>query len=71
VRPPPLDPTSLTPDERLRELAALLARGLLRLHERRLLPGADGPTSPPEKPPESVSNCLELPGETRLSVHTG
>jgi hypothetical protein len=61
----------LTADERLRELAALLARGLLRLRDRRLLPDAASPHPLPEKTPESASNCLELPGETVLSVHTG
>jgi hypothetical protein len=64
-------PTILTPLQRRCELAALLARGLLRLHERRVL--AVAPTGPPaaENPPESVANCLELSGETVLSVHTG
>jgi hypothetical protein len=67
VRSSSREPAALTPDQRLREVAALLARGLLRLRDRRLLPDP----STPEYLPESVSNCLELSGETVLSVHTG
>jgi hypothetical protein len=59
--------SDLTPQQRCRELAVLFARGLLRLRDRRLLPD----TPAPDNPPESVSNSLELPGETVLSVHTG
>jgi hypothetical protein len=65
------DPTALTPQQRCRALAALLARGLLRLHERRLFPATPAGPPGPENPPESVANCLELPAKTVLSVHTG
>jgi hypothetical protein len=63
---PHVDPLFLTPEDRLREIAALLAVGLLRLQSR---PAAEHPG--PEKPPKSSPNCLELPGETVLSVHMG
>jgi hypothetical protein len=58
----------MTPDRRRQELAEIFAAAIVRLHLHAALPdlglGA-------EKPPESVSNCLEVPSETRLSVHTG
>jgi hypothetical protein len=63
----PADPLSLSPDDRRRELAAILARGLRRL----LRPRACDPVGPhpaPEKPSESREVCLEVGGETRLSV---
>ena len=66
----PLDPALLTPDEQLRELARILAAGLLRLRRRPPSPAAAPPPTP-KIPPKSVSDGLELPGEMRLSVHTG
>ena len=60
------DATSLPPEERLQAIAAVLAAGLRRLR-RPASPAAPAP----EKPPKSVADYLELPGETRLSVHTG
>jgi hypothetical protein len=66
----PLDPAALTPDVQLRELARILAAGLLRLHRRPPAP-ALAPLPAPKNPPKSVADCLELPGEMRLSVHTG
>ena len=71
MRPAADDPASLTPEQRRRELAALLARGLLRLRDRRLMPAAPPVPTDPEKPMESVSNRLELPGEILLTGHTG
>jgi hypothetical protein len=67
---PDIDPLVLTPDDRLREVAAVLACGLLRLHAR---PSAPDPAGHPASKnlPDSSPNCLELPGETVLSVHTG
>ena len=67
---PAVDPTHLTPEDRFREVAAVLARGLLRLHAR---PAAACPAEHlgPENSPDSSPNCLEVPGETVLSVHTG
>jgi hypothetical protein len=57
----------LTPEDRLRGVAAVLAVGLRRLRDARLAP----PLCPSEKERESVADGLELPAETRLSVHTG
>lgn len=59
--------TRLWPDERLREVAAILAAGVLRLRQRAALP----PEKAPEKPAELPAAGLEVPEETVLSVHTG
>jgi hypothetical protein len=63
MRPDP-DPLSLTPDQRLRELARILARGLLRLRQRRISPA-------PGNCEETGQNSLEVGPNPRLSVHTG
>ncbi len=47
------DPTLLTPDQRLRELAALLAAGLVRLAEPPLHPTPALVEKPLENRPES------------------
>lgn len=57
----------LTPDERLREVATILAAGVLRLRQRAALPTDDAQ----KKPSELSAAGLEVPGETVLSVHTG
>ena len=62
------DPSFLTPDERLSEVAGILAAGVLRLHARAALPG-DNPGL--EKSPDSGPAGLEVSGETVLSVHSG
>jgi hypothetical protein len=65
----PIDDSScLTPDERLSEVASILAAGVLRLHPSAALPG-DDPN--PENPPDSWPTCLEGPAKTVLSVPTG
>ena len=64
------DPTELSPEQRLREVAGILARGVLRLWQRRLLTGeATAPLS--KTAPESSAGRLEVSGETVLSVHNG
>lgn len=64
----PDDPSSLTPDERRSELARIFASGILRLHARAAL---SGDTPFPEISPESAAECLEVHGETVLSVIHG
>lgn len=59
----PHHPPDLTPDERRREIAKLLATALLRFHRR--IPAA------PPSTPETSETCLDVAGETRLSVATG
>lgn len=53
---------ALSPADRRRELAGILARGVLRRHRSDQTRGF-----PPESGPER-RNSLEFPGETRLSV---
>jgi hypothetical protein len=48
MRPAPDDPSNLTPHERLRELTAILANGIHRLHAI--------PSAPPE--------CGQIPAES-------
>jgi hypothetical protein len=57
----------LSIDERVQSLAELLAVGLLRLQQRRLLASArDLPAS--ANPAETSAACLEVAAETVLSV---
>jgi hypothetical protein len=61
----------LTDDDRLREIAGLLAAGILRLRCRAALPPAPANDPGPKNPPDSSLNCLEVPRESRLNVHMG
>ena len=68
----PIDYSShLTPDERLSEVASILAIGILRLRARAALSGQEGQGLAAENSPESGPPCLEVPDETVLSVHNG
>jgi hypothetical protein len=58
-----------TDDARIREIAVILAAGMLRLRARAALPG--DPHVVPQIPRDSPPNGLEVPDETSLSVHTG
>lgn len=60
------DAAHLSPANRRREVAALLAKGVARWRKRAK---ATGFMHAPESSPEPES-CLELSGETRLSVPT-
>lgn len=60
------DAALLTPDERLREAASILAAGVLRLHKRSALPDDSQ-----ENPARLSAAGLEVSDETVLSVHTG
>ncbi len=59
--------SSLTPEQRRSEIAAILARGLLR--HRRMAKAAAA--SPPLEIRSQTQNCLDLPRESRLPVVTG
>ncbi len=61
------DPDPLTSDQRLSEVATILATGILRLQSRAALPASHAQKNLPESP----SQRLELPDETVLSVHNG
>lgn len=60
------EPT-LSPVERRRQVAAILAKGVIRL---RRMNQRGGFTHAPESSPDA-QNGLEFPGETRLSVVDG
>jgi hypothetical protein len=64
------DPDDISPNQRLRELAGILAVGVTRVRQRRLQTGEPAAPSP-ETATELAASCLEVPGETVLSVHTG
>lgn len=58
--------TEMPPSDAVRELATLLALGIVRLHSQ---PRLAADTS--LKLSESAAQALEFPGESRLSVTTG
>jgi hypothetical protein len=62
--------SNLTDDQRFREIARILAGGVLRLRARAALPPAVQ-LAAQKILPESGPNGLEDPPETVLSVHTG
>ena len=62
------DPELLTAAARLREIAALLAAGVLRLHARAALAADPGALGGPKNSRESGRDGLAVPGETVLSV---
>jgi hypothetical protein len=63
---PPSVPSDLTPAERTRAIARVLAAGLLRLAE-----SPQPSSNPAAKNLSDLSlNCLELAREPRLNVHT-
>jgi hypothetical protein len=68
---PETDPARMTAGERLREVAAILAAGVLRLRSRAALPADSDEHCGPKNPLESGQDCLEVSAETVLSVHTG
>jgi hypothetical protein len=68
---PSFDDRFLTPADRRREVAAILATGLLRLSARAGLAADLGEHSALGNPPESGPTCLEVPPETVLSVPAG
>jgi hypothetical protein len=62
------DPALLTAEQRLSEVAAILAAGILRLRARAALPA----TEPgPEIPVDSGATCLDVRAKTVLSVLAG
>ena len=64
---PDWPPSELTPDERRREVAAILARGLRRLRDH--APLASEPTS--AIPSEASNSTLEAVADKSLTVHAG
>ena len=64
----PTDPAHMTPEQRVEEIASILAAGVCRLRQR-----AAVLTSCPtlEIPADSARNCLDDSPETRLHGHRG
>ncbi len=60
----PTDPSYLTPDQRLEELAAILAAGVRRVRALR-------PVSLPETQPDSVRNGLDPSAEQSVYAPRG
>jgi hypothetical protein len=54
-----LEPFELTPQERRQEVAAILARGVLRLREHSQPPSGSDHVSAAGKSPESRRDCLD------------
>jgi hypothetical protein len=70
-RTDPTAPANMTPEERLAEVASILAEGVLRLRQRQAVSAPDGPGIHPVESVESAANGLEVPSETRLHGHRG
>lgn len=66
LRPDPTDPADMTAEQRLDEVASILARGILRLHGR-----VPEHSEPAENLPESSATCLELTAPSRPDGATG
>jgi hypothetical protein len=66
-----LEPAALTLAGRLREVAVVLATGLLRLRARSALPDIPAASFSPRILTESRNLDRELPAKAVLSVHTG
>ncbi|MEN6458581.1 MAG: hypothetical protein ABFC63_06585 [Thermoguttaceae bacterium] len=64
------DPSSMTPDERFSEIAAILAGGVLRLHARSAISGRNAVHEKSQHFSPSPKG-LEVWGETVLSVRSG
>ena len=62
-----LQPGEMSPDERLREIAGILACGILRLRKAH----ETSATGQPKNLSDSDAERLEVSGETVLSVHNG
>ncbi len=67
----PFDNSDPTPQDRFREIAALLAVGVLRLRDRAAISAVPDEHSAPGNPEKTGDSCLELSAKTVLSVHTG
>jgi hypothetical protein len=67
----PTDPVNMTPEERLTEVAAIFAEGVLRLRHRGAIPDPKLAVIHPVESVESAANGLEVPSETRLHGQRG
>ncbi len=67
----PDDPAAMTPSQRRCEIAAILARGVLRLRQCRENPHGSDPFRTPEKASESGRDCLDEGAKTSPHVPAG
>jgi hypothetical protein len=65
------EPGITAADQQLREVARILAIGLLRLNALSALPATTSPPGSPKNLELSGRACLEFPPETVLSGHVG
>ena len=65
------DPAAMTPSERRHEVAAILARGVLRLRQCREKPPGSGESRTVEKGSESCRDCLDEGAKTSPHVPAG
>ena len=65
---PTRDPAAMTPEQRRREVAAILARGVLRLRACRPPAAVPSPRYAPEESSEPRTIPLDVPAGTRLHV---
>ena len=68
---PCADSLSLTPHERCREVARILAAGVRRFLSRAVIDAETGPHPEAQISANPSPDCLELPSRSRLSVHGG
>ena len=65
--PDPNDPADMSPQERLTEIASILAQGVFRVRRQ----GFSTPNPAPNPDPESSQNGLEVPDESRPDGQRG
>ena len=65
------DPAAMTPSQRRREIAAILARGVLRLRQCRENPPNSQPSRTVGKALESGQDCLDEGAKTSPHVPAG
>ena len=71
MRPYVISPEHLTPEQRAREVARILAAGLLRLLRNATTSTDLGEHAEAKNPPESSQVCLEVVPFPRLTGHNG
>jgi hypothetical protein len=64
----PTDPGNMTAEQRIEEISAILAAGVLRLRARTALPASPAPS---EISPDSTQNSLDVSPRKRLHGHRG
>lgn len=68
----PTDPAHLTPEQRRREIAAILAKGVLRLRSvAQIRPGSAPESRSPKKGTETLRKALELSATSSPHATTG